>query len=179
MLALPWGKPHRASITPRPGFGLSDAALKTAALLFSLDTTGLHGAPVGANQLLATLQMDRKEVEDAVMELSDKGLAEVKRYLNVPASVRPQGHLSCWSLTTIPRGMSLPLQSTWHRKMAVWSGQQLHEATGLPVPRLNRAVRILGEEGLLNVLNTLGTAPFAFQRVSADYRTRKFVRDNT
>jgi hypothetical protein len=56
-------------------------------------------------------------------------------------------------------------------------GNKLLNLTKLPPLRINRAIAYIEDNGLANVVHTLGTAPFDFRYVDATYITRRFVEE--
>ncbi|MFH1109570.1 MAG: TIR domain-containing protein [Planctomycetota bacterium] len=55
---------------------------------------------------------------------------------------------------------------------------RIAELTDLTPARINRAVSYLDDYGLIQVIRTLGTAPFMFRTVISTHQTRRFVDEN-
>ncbi len=185
---------ERPPIGRPPGFikenlrsigGLSP--ISTALGLFYL-STGKHELgdeeSFSAKELSEKLELSPEEIDDAIDELESLGLVETLNYLGTyPFS---HGHVNpTYALFLHFRGEGLDYDPEQDIKIVACAlvaqkkanGQKLVELSGLSQLRINRAVAYLRDYGIIQSIETLGTAPFDFHEVIATGATRRFVAE--
>jgi hypothetical protein len=166
--------------------GLSQIA--TALGLFFV-VTGKHEIgneeTFSAEQIKEKLDFSVEETNDAIDELKRLGLVETIDYLGTHpyeyGDVIPTYalflHFSGHGLTYDPEQDIRSLASAIAAKKKI-DGKGLAEVTGLSPLRINRAVAYLNDYGVIELIQTLGTAPFNFREAWAIAATRRFVAEN-
>jgi len=181
----PLGQPPEFIKTKSVG-GLSQIA--TAMGLFFV-VTGKHEIgneeTFSAEQLKEKLGFSVEETNDAIDELKRLGLVETIDYLGTHpyeyGDVIPTYalflHFSGHGLTYDPEQDIRSLASAIVAKKKI-DGKGLAEVAGLSPLRINRAVAYLNDYGVIELIQTLGTAPFNFREAWAIAATRRFVAEN-
>ena len=164
--------------------GLSQYASTVGLLLKHLDDPD-EGVPRfhGADEIAEHLSFGAQELNDAIDELEENGLIEVRRYLGpsqydfayVNATYALYLHFRD-SLTYDPE-QDIATVAAAVSALDKAGAQDIQARTQLSPGRLNRAVKYLDDYGLARVHKWLGTAPFTFGEVWATRHTRELVRD--
>ncbi|MCX5903014.1 MAG: hypothetical protein NTV89_05970, partial [Proteobacteria bacterium] len=166
--------------------GLSRVA---TAVGFLLVGTGKHDIGNEENfspkELQERLGLSVEEINDAIEELENHGIVEALQELGT----YPYSHSQVtptYALFLHFKGQGLDYDPDEDIKAVAAAivvknktdGNALKEVTGLSPLRLNRAVNYLKDDGIIEVLQYLGTAPFDFGEVWATGATRRFVAEN-
>lgn len=164
--------------------GLSKLAALVATLLLTdndpdaSDVRALDGAEISVS-----VELRPEEVNDAVDELEASGLAKVIRALGTApysfAAIEPTYLLYMAASDRLGYDPQSDIESVIATVASTGSadGPQLTDATGLSPGRLNRAVEYVRDQGLAEILRSLGTHPFSFGVVEATRRTRQAARN--
>lgn len=148
-------------------------------------TAEAHRAFTGAQIKEAFGELSETEINDAVAELKQYGLVRSIDWLGT----RP------WKFGQVEPTYAIylhfandgldydPLADIKKVAVAVVAhdqvrANQIMETTELEPARINRAVAYLNDYGIVEVLRTLGTAPFEFHSIMTTHRTRRFVNEN-
>jgi hypothetical protein len=183
----PVGRPPDYVLSLRQSVGgLSPMASTLGSLLLARpqDGTGFEKG-FSAGDLQRTLvDWSPSEVNDAVDELENYGLVETVRALGTaPYTFVQASPTYALFLHFKDEGLGYdPEEDIKAVASAVVAadeldGARLRELVPLPPVRLNRAVAYLEDYGYLQVLKYLGTAPYSFGSLRANWRTRQFVQE--
>jgi hypothetical protein len=132
-------------------------------------------------ELSEALNLVPEEVNDAVDELKERGLAYTIDYLGTApyhfGQVGPTYALHLQFKGSLPYDPETDIKTVAAAVSALGSanGEALTQHTSLSPGRLNRAVKYLEDYGLVRVMKVLGTAPYSFGTVSATRHTRQYV----
>ena len=129
--------------------------------------------------LADALSLTPVELNDAVDELESQGLAETNKELGThPYTFRfvEATYLLYHAFeSALPYSPKDDVRTVLAAIAALGSasGKDLQSQTGLTTGRLNRAVAYIKDYGYADVLLTLGTAPYSFNRATATRMTRQ------
>lgn len=174
----------RQARTAAPGL----TALATMVGAFLLENTdsdrGVARMFTGA-QIRESLGLEPTEVNDAVDELVDMGLAESLRTLGTAPyhfrQVGPTYTLYHALRDELPYDPDADLRTVAAivASLGRVNAIDLAQQAGLSPGRLNRAAEYLEDNGLMETLKTFGTAPYGFRSAEATRHTRRFAEQQT
>ena len=158
---------------------LSPEARRVADWLFDHDTEGLPGTPSHLIFTIASdLEMEEQDCGDACRELKKFGLADVED--SATATYVSANHHTPFVVT---RDLGYnPADDDWALGVELgkagraMDGAELEAALHLPPNRINRAAWRLKQRGKIDLYSTIGTAPYAFHDLKANFETRQAVK---
>ena len=138
-----------------------------------------------AEEIKSNLNLTPEEINDAIDELEEYGLVKLfKHFGTAPYSfgeVEPTYalflHFKDEGLDYDPVEDIKIIASALVASKKSTNGEGIQELTGLHPVRINRAVTYLGDYAVIDVMKSLGTAPFVFARIEATRKTREFVNE--
>jgi hypothetical protein len=183
----PVGQPPefvKAELSTVPGLSRLGTALGLFLLKAGRAESGFEESYSEA-KLAESLNLTSEEADDAVEELEALGLVEVRNYLGTApyshGDVEPTYalflHFRDHGLDYDPEEDIMAVASAVAAQKEA-DGQRIAELVRLSPIRINRAASYLEDYGLIRVLRTFGTAPFAFNALYATGATRRFVAEN-
>jgi predicted transcriptional regulator len=137
---------------------------------------------VSAKTIAERTSLDPQEINDAVEELDEYGLAERRRQLGTkpysfafvnPTYVLPL-KLGQAEVGYDPEAHVKALATLVRERQRV-GGPEAAEALHLKPLEVNRAASYLIDNDIVDAFMTMGTAPFSFRALRATRKTREFV----
>ena len=134
-------------------------------------------------EIKSNLNLTQEEIKDAIEELEEYGLVKVLRSLgNYPYGFVEVDPTYALFIHFRDEGLDYdPIEDikiiALNTPRNYLNGGGIQELTGLPPVRINRAVAYLGDYDIIDVMKSLGTAPFDFARIKATRKTRQFVKN--
>ncbi len=180
----PLGQPPAYVTGLSRGFGgMSARATTVAELLLRTrdDSTGVERDYNGPKLHEELPFIGEEDINDAVAELESYGLVRVFRYSGIGpynfGAMNPTYALFLGFRTQSDYDPEEDIRCVAAAVAARDSlrGDALREMTDLPPTRINRAVNYLADYGYVEVLRSIGNAPYDFLLVTATWRTRQFV----
>jgi hypothetical protein len=180
--------PEYVSSLRRSVGGLSEIASTIGALLIAErnDVSGYDPqlTTTRLQELLPVATAD--EIREAVDELESYGLVKAHKVLGNPpfGFVHVTGPYSLF-LHFRNEGVDYDPETDIAQVAAVIvakqevDGHALVAHLNLPPSRVNRAVEYLDDYGIAKASRRMGTAPFSFKHIAADWRTKKVVHENS
>jgi TIR domain len=167
--------------------GLSKEATAVGRVLLERpdDHTGFERSYVAKQLHDVVPALSVQEFNDAVDELESFGLVEtIKTFGTAPYDFNELAPTYALFIHFTGAGLDYDANEDIRTVAAAVAakneitGPQLYELTKLPPARLNRAVAYLDAYRHVDVMRTMGTAPYDFNTIGATRRTRDFVNEN-
>lgn len=154
-------------------FRLTALALQIARLLFAEDTIGRSDGSVDVEALPERLGCDELEIEAAIEELTSHNVASLhRRWLS---STHRMPLALAGDLDYAPADDDRLIAQIALRERRPLGNEELHSLSGLPLDRLNRAVRRLDDAGTVEI-TTGHTEQYAFYDLQATGSTLRYLR---